>query len=61
MMFESFLFGVGVVAATLFIATTSLYIITDDRRVGVLARALLALLLLDAAVAIAAHYIFTAF
>jgi hypothetical protein len=60
MVFESFLFGVGVVTATLFIATTSLYIITDDRRVGVLSRALLALLLLDAAVAIAAH-IFKAF
>lgn len=60
-MFESLLFGVGIVAATLFIATTSLYIITDDRRVGILSRALLTLLLLDAAVAIAAHYIFKAF
>jgi len=49
------------VTATLCIATTSLYIITEDRRVGILARALLALLLLDAAVAIAAHYIFGAF
>ena len=60
-MFESLLFGVGIMAATLFIATTSLYIVTDDRRVGILSRALLTLLLLDAAVAITAHYIFKAF
>lgn len=60
-MLEQILFGIGVVAATLFASTAVLFGITEDRRVGVLARFFLAVILIDAVVALIFHYYFGAF
>jgi hypothetical protein len=56
-MLEPFLFGVGIISVTLFVYSAVLFGITEDRRAETAAKVFLAIMLIDAAAALIAHYL----